>query len=165
MTVQGAIDQVDRFRPNMVREDEKLRWLSELDQSVWVEIIRTHEPERKQPPDGERMPWPWGGVDPLGEFPRQAEPVGYPPEEEPEADDWREQLTYTDERDYSRKLLVPEPWTDVYLWWLCSKIDLVNAETEKYANDRTLFNSAWEAYSNWYTRTHMPRKIVDQFRM
>lgn len=43
MTISGAIDNVDRLKPNGFSDDEKIGWLSELDARIWAEIIQTHE--------------------------------------------------------------------------------------------------------------------------
>jgi len=72
---------------------------------------------------------------------------------------------YTSETDRSTELLVHEPYTQVYTYWLCAQVDLVNAEIGKYNNDMTLYNNAFKAYGDWYTRTHMPKRRVWQFRM
>jgi len=169
MTIQNAIDRVDRLRPNRVPVGEKIRWLCDLDRMVMDEVILCHEPGRppvagdagkltpeearelQHPADREAVPFPVVAR-PIGE--RKAAPaaqVSYP--------------DYHGESDMGTELLVREPYTDVYLWWLCSQMDLVNAETDRYANDRTMFNSAWNQYSDWYTRTHMPIQKTKQFHM
>ena len=42
MTIQEAIDQVDRHLVNTYDKKDKIRWLSNLDERVKVEIIDTH---------------------------------------------------------------------------------------------------------------------------
>lgn len=54
------------------------------------------------------------------------------------------------------ELLIPEPYTDVYLKYLFSQIDFANAEFERYNNSAILYNTAWQAYVNDYNRTHLP---------
>lgn len=43
MTVREAIVQTDGLRPNQYTEEDKLRWLSECEHSVYEDIILTHE--------------------------------------------------------------------------------------------------------------------------
>lgn len=73
------------------------------------------------------------------------------PEDTPETFDG-----YDADTDATTALLVPEPYAEVYRHYLASQIDLVNAETVKYQNDKALYNNAYLTYSDYYTRTHMP---------
>lgn len=72
---------------------------------------------------------------------------------------------YDESTSRNEELLVPFPYTDVYQHYLAMQMDLANAELQKYANDKILFNSAYNTYSDYYTRTHMPVQKVHQFRM
>lgn len=53
-------------------------------------------------------------------------------------------------------LLVPEPYADLYVKYLFSQIDFANAEFARYNNSAMLYNTAYQAYANYYHRTHMP---------
>lgn len=55
------------------------------------------------------------------------------------------------------KLLIPEPHTDVYLHWLSAQMDLANMESAKYAQNRQLFNAAYQNFGDFWRRTHMPK--------
>lgn len=49
MTVKELMEQVDRLHPNQFSTADKLRWLNQIEQTIWNEIIMTH-----------RGPWnPW----------------------------------------------------------------------------------------------------------
>ena len=63
---------------------------------------------------------------------------------------------YSGDRTGETVLLVPEPYSMVYIYWLMSKIDLMNQELDKYNNDRALFENAYDTMSDWWTRTRMP---------
>lgn len=54
-------------------------------------------------------------------------------------------------------LIVPEPWSDLYIKWLETKINYAEAEYDGYNNALAAFNAAWEAFAKWYNRTHMPK--------
>lgn len=53
-------------------------------------------------------------------------------------------------------LLVPEPYTDLYLWYLVGRIQISNADLDRYQNTQILYNEALDAYKNWYNRGHKP---------
>lgn len=63
---------------------------------------------------------------------------------------------YTEETDKATVLLVPEPYCDVYRWFLEMQIDLANMEMAKYNNSMMLFQNAWREYAGMYHRTHPP---------
>lgn len=84
-----------------------------------------------------------------------------------EAEEWPEEFEPYDEgTDRGTELLVPFPYDeDLYTFWLMSKVDIQNQELDKYANDRTLFNNAYETFSDWLTRTHMPISAAREFHL
>ena len=43
MTIIEAIGMIDALKPNTYTQDEKIKWLSNLDMSIKKEIIDTHE--------------------------------------------------------------------------------------------------------------------------
>ena len=63
------------------------------------------------------------------------------------------------------QLIIPAPYDMFYIYWLMSKIDLLNMEMDKYNNDRALFESQYEQMSDWYTRTHMPIQRTREFML
>ena len=64
---------------------------------------------------------------------------------------------YTPENT-SRNLIAPHPYDILYRWYLESQIDLGNMEIGKYNNTRSLFNNAYQTYTDHYNRTHMPKQ-------
>lgn len=63
---------------------------------------------------------------------------------------------YDSETDMETELLVAAPFNDIYLRWLEAQIDYSNAEFSKYNNSILLFNAAFDVFSNYYNRNHMP---------
>ena len=49
MTIEEAIELCDRMKPNHYEKDDKLRWLSELDGRIRIEILDTHEGGPSEP--------------------------------------------------------------------------------------------------------------------
>ena len=63
---------------------------------------------------------------------------------------------YTDETDPGTELIVPEPYSMVYVYWIMSKIDILNQEDIRYNDDRMHFENAYSTMSDWWTRKRMP---------
>lgn len=56
-------------------------------------------------------------------------------------------------------LLMPFPYDDIYLWFLCAQIDLMNEEAELYQNDMEMFNACYSRAQAWFRRNkRTPRK-------
>ncbi len=55
-------------------------------------------------------------------------------------------------------LLVGEPYTSVYLYWLMAQADLALGELHRYNNDMMLYNMALTEYAVDYKREHLPLK-------
>ena len=53
-------------------------------------------------------------------------------------------------------LLVPAPYDEVYLRWMEAQIDYHNGEYDKFNNSIIMYNTAFDAYQKYYTRTHKP---------
>lgn len=63
---------------------------------------------------------------------------------------------YNDDTNLNTKLLCPEPWSEIYISWLESKIDYYNGEYVKFNNSITKYNENFSAYSNHYNKWHKP---------
>lgn len=69
---------------------------------------------------------------------------------------------YDDSTDLQTELLIPEPYSEVYLRWMEAQIDYYNGEYGKYNAALSMYNAAFGAYVNHYNRNHMPKG--QQFR-
>ena len=70
-----------------------------------------------------------------------------------------DQVTFTgydNNTDLQTELLVPAPYDEVYLRWMEAQIDYHNGEYGKYNNAVDMFTTSYEAFQNYYNRTHMP---------
>jgi hypothetical protein len=63
---------------------------------------------------------------------------------------------YDDTTDLQTELLIPAPYDEVYLRWMEAQIDYTNGEYSKYNNSIDMFHTSYNAYANYYNRTHMP---------
>lgn len=125
MTLQEALDIADEMKPNMMKRDLKIKYLTEIEQLIWAEIILKH------------VHFPW----------QMHKPV------------------YNEETLPGTVLLIPDPYSMVYVYWLMSKIDIQNQEDERYNVDRAHFENAYDTMSDWYTREHMPLQKTREFHL
>lgn len=65
---------------------------------------------------------------------------------------------YDTDTDLETELIVGQPYDDIYVSWLEAQIDYANAEYIKYNNSITRYNDLFQAWANYYNRTHMPVK-------
>ena len=61
---------------------------------------------------------------------------------------------YTDGED--SELIVPDPYSRIYLDWLFCQIDYYNQELERYNNSAAMFNAGYAEFQAYFRRTHMP---------
>ncbi len=60
------------------------------------------------------------------------------------------------EADMDKELIAKEPYSDLYVAFCQMKIDEENAETGRYNNSATFFNSHYDNFKKAYHREHMP---------
>lgn len=70
---------------------------------------------------------------------------------------------YDDNTDLQKELLVPAPHDEMYLRWMEAQIHYHNGEYDKYNNAIIMFNTAYEVYQAYYTRTHKPLRCGRRF--
>lgn len=63
---------------------------------------------------------------------------------------------YADNTALDTVLLVPEPFSEMYLRWMEAQIHYHNGEYSKYNNAILLFNTEFDAYAAFYNQNHMP---------
>lgn len=55
-------------------------------------------------------------------------------------------------------LMTPSPYHKLYVYWLLVQIDLANSDYDRYNNDLQMFNSAWDEYGRYVSRTFRREK-------
>lgn len=118
MTIEQAIEKIDKLKPNQIDDVDKVAWLDVLDRMARAEVIK---------------------------------------------DGLETEEGYNENTPQDTVLLIPEPYSVVYLHWLAAQIDMVNQEYAKYQNDYILFNSAYRDYAAWHTRTFRPKRTKVTF--
>ena len=61
---------------------------------------------------------------------------------------------YSEQTDSSIELLVGEPYSNIYEYWLASKIDWWNGEMSRYNNDMIQFNTLYQEFGNYWNKNH-----------
>ena len=74
-----------------------------------------------------------------------------------------EKPVYTEETEPGTDLVVPDPYSMLYVYWLMSKIDIQNQEDIRYNDDRMHFENAYNTMSDWWTRHRMPIQRTREF--
>lgn len=141
MTIMDAIYRIDELKPNSYSQSEKIKWLSSLDGMIKSEIIDTHE--NCNNPICKHFDSLGVVIPPIGEG------IHF--------------IGYNEDTDISTTLLVPAPYDGIYLQFLEMQIDYANGEYHKYNNSRDMYNAAYNAYSKYYNRTHMPKSRKSRF--
>ena len=72
---------------------------------------------------------------------------------------------YTTDTDDNTRLLVPEPFSDIYLRFLTIKKDLYLSDISRYNNDVILYSTAYRDFENYYNRNNMPIKKTQYFNV
>ena len=62
------------------------------------------------------------------------------------------------------ELIIGAPYgEDVYYYYLQAMIAAENSETQRYNKRMTLFNAAYQAWTDYYSRTHRPKRALTHF--
>lgn len=148
MTAQQAIERANEMKAgNVVPDSVKLQWLTELDKTIYNDVILTHLHHLPINEDDKSFWWSYDA---------EAEKWVFKPSPE-----------YTESNVYDI-LIAEAPHDIIYVYWLMAKIDLYSQELNKYNTDITLFDEAYQQYKNRYHRTHrtvpLPEISVGVFR-
>ena len=143
MNAQEIINRADAERPNMIAPELKLKYLNEIEGIIFNEVILTHAHEED------------------AECPVHILPA----DEEEETESEVETEEETEEPAEDPPMLVPEAYEELYVYWLYTKIDIVNQEMDKYNNDRLMFDVSYRTFGDYWNRTHIPVPVVRQIRI
>lgn len=136
MTPSKAIEIIDSLRPNSYSEEDKLRWINELDGMVKRLVFQWDENYIK-------------GIK------EQYEKGQITEKEYNEIMDKMKTYSYPDDLD--RELLIPAPYEEIYSLYLEAKIDYHNREYINYNNSATMFELRYSEFKKDYIRHHRAR--------
>ena len=63
---------------------------------------------------------------------------------------------YDQDTDADHILLIPEPWSQCYVFYLLAQIDFFNQETFSYNNNMARFRAEFQGYTDYYNKTNKP---------
>lgn len=133
MTPNKVIELVDRLRPNSYSEEDKLRWINELEGIV------------------KRLVFQWD-AEYIAEIEALYKSEEITEEKYKELIDKTKPYAYPDDMD--RELLVGAPFDNVYQLYLEAMIDYYNKEYGNYNNSVMMFESRFSDYKKAYIREH-----------
>lgn len=144
MTLSECVAKITQFKPSEYDKDDITGWINQVEFLVYDQVLTRHE--QKRTPDDK---------DPVVVLPSvdNYAPDNVP-QEEPEPYKY---LTYAE--DAERQLLLPDQFTDAYIYYVCSKIDLQNMEVDRYNVNAMAFEEQFQNYAKWYRRTHRPKEV------
>ena len=70
----------------------------------------------------------------------------------------RAEFTPYNNDDLNREMLVTEPYTELYRYWLEKSIAFSNRETTAFNNAMVMFNTYYDSFFGYYNRKHRKRK-------
>lgn len=57
-----------------------------------------------------------------------------------------------------RELAVPVPFTELYIFFLMSRIDFLNGDSGRYNDTMVLLQNAWDEYAAYYRENNKPKQ-------
>lgn len=137
MTPNKAIEIVDSLTPNTYSEEDKLRWINELDGMV------------------KRLVFQWDEKY-LRELKAKYESGELTEAQCKELFDKTKPYVYPDDMD--KELLIPAPFENVYPFYLEAQIYYHNKEYDYYNNAVTRFEEQYSEYKKAYIRDNPVRR-------
>lgn len=74
------------------------------------------------------------------------------------AEDFEGEFEPFTEGEEERELSVPVPFTDLYLYYIASRIDYFNGDVGRYNDSIVLYNDAWDMFAAYYRENHKPKQ-------
>lgn len=136
MTPNKVIEIIDRLKPNSYSEEDKLRWINELDGMVKTLVLQWDEKY-------------------LAEIKTQYENKVITEEKYNALIEKTKPYSYPNDMD--KELLISDPFDGVYALYLEAKIDFYNKEYGNYNNSAMAFEALFSEYKKDYIRKHPAR--------
>ncbi len=144
MTLSELVAKINQLKPSEYDKDDITRWVNAVEHMAWDQVILRSERVIIPPK-----------MDPVVVNPGI---VNYVPEiippfpEEPFK-------PYVYVEDAERELLIPDQFSDAYIYFVSAKIDFQNMEIDRYNAESVAFENEFQEYAKWYRRTHKPKEV------
>lgn len=66
--------------------------------------------------------------------------------------------------DRNAEMLIPEPFSQVYIDYLSMKSDIAVCDIQRYNNSAALFFNSYSGFADWYNRHHRPLSRAASFK-
>ena len=160
MTVQEFITNYDADHENTATNEQKLRWLKHIELTVMSDVMHQYNDNDKPGIFREKIMYP-GYVPYLinGEnMDISDEPVMYADGDGLVLTSYDPQHGYNEAQDMDMDyvLQIKEPYDNIYEYYLDMRIAHVTGDTTAYNNAAEMFNSAYQAFRRYFSRTNYP---------
>lgn len=144
MTLSELVAKINQLKPSEYDKDDITRWVNSLEFMVVDQVINKSEvlfiPPRPDPVI----------VRPFED--------NYMPDYIPHPTEY-EFRPYVYAEDAERELLMPDQFSDAYIYYVSAKIDFQNMEIDRYNANSQAFENEFQEYAKWYRRTHKPKEV------
>ena len=132
MKAAGIIEQFNTERPNQIDDSLKLGWLRKCEQMIINEVLIRHEHDLESE---DKISLTVSGstlkVVSAGTF-----------------------TEHIDSFDMDSEMLVQEPYDDLYIYYLDTRVALQNNDTKRYNVANAQYNNAYYAFQQYFNRTN-----------
>lgn len=136
MTVAGLIEQYNTERPNQTPDDQKVAWLKKCEQMIINETLISHEHDlESEKTINLRVSGSTLIIESAGSFQQ-----------------------HIDGFDMDTTLLVPEPYDDLYIYYLDQRIAYNANDKMRYNAAKTQYNNALLTYQQYCNRSYITKK-------
>ena len=66
-------------------------------------------------------------------------------------------VVYDYDLDLEKELMIPDPYSEIYIYYVCSKIDYWDREMDSYNNSIAMYNAAYQNFAAYMRRTYKPK--------
>lgn len=148
MTVAELIQRYNTERQNALSDTTKMQWLRKCERMVINDVILTHELPGVNLEDADNIEHPI-----VGTIPTQA----YVEDDVLHFNN-SGIIDNDDEFGMETGLIIPEPYDDVYMYYIDQRIAYNNNDMRRYNTASQLFNNAYITFQQWYNRHHAVRQ-------
>lgn len=167
MTVADVINEYNSLRINSVSDDQKVRWIRDLEKKVSVDILRKYDGYRDSEVRHDDM-WvdeegslhlpPYMSVDENMNLVMDSFEAIHLPSYVYREDDGTITIGEMADEDFGMdsELSIPNPYSEIYLMYIDMKIAFYNNDSRLYNVAAQEYNNAYLTYQQLFNRTHTP---------
>lgn len=147
MTIDQVLDWVDQVRPNELSRAVKIGFINEVESRVQSDILHKDA-------TGHNI-WCYSGAGEqyvVGASKEQCRDHMVISADIEDIYKPGEQFITYDELSGDASLVVPDPFSRLYQWYVASMVSLTGGNNEVYQYDLAMYQKCWSEYAAWYLR-------------